>query len=64
MRIPLRHGDGLVAEDLFKNVEIASRHHELAGERMAQIMKVQVNKPSPLAGVQESRPDIHDVAAR
>jgi len=29
-----------VAEDLFQDVEIASRHHELAGERMAEIMEV------------------------
>src|SRR5207245_6399769 len=35
-----RHGGGLVAEDLFKDVEVASGHHELASERMAEIMEV------------------------
>lgn len=44
--VALGHRDGFVPENCLEYVEVAARHHPLAGERMAQIMEVQVGKAS------------------
>jgi hypothetical protein len=51
MSVPLGHGDRLVAEDFLQYIEVASGHNKLAGERVPEVVKVQISETSPAACV-------------
>lgn len=42
VRIPLNHLDVFIAEDFCQRIEIPAFHHEVTGERVAQVVKAEI----------------------